>query len=56
MAVGGQRLRLAAAAIEGEHQLPVQAARAGVLAASSLQLAGQRGVAPAREVGLDPQL
>ena len=51
-AVLGQRVRLPAAAVEGEHALGAQALAQRVLAHERLQLAGDLGVAAAREVGV----
>ena len=54
--VGLQRVGLAAAAIQREHQLRVQALAPRVLAGQLLELGDQLGVAPGRQVGLDAQL
>ena len=53
--VGGERLRLAARAIEGEHLAAPQALPGGA-ARDRVQLGDQFGVAAEREVGLDPLL
>ena len=54
--VGLQRLRLAAAAIQRQHQLPVQALAPRMLARQPPQLGDQLGVAPGGQVGLDAHL
>ena len=56
VAVGLQRVGLAAAAIQREHQLRVQPLAPRVLAGELLKLADQFGVAPGGEVGLDAHL
>ena len=53
VAVLRQRLGLPALAVQGEHPLRAQALPQRVLADERLQLAGQPGVAAAREVGVD---
>ena len=55
-AVGVERVGLAAGAVEGEHQLRVQALAEGVLGGEALELAGDGGVAAEREVVLEPLL
>ena len=54
--VGVERVRLAARAVEREHQLRVQALAEGVLGGEALQLGGDDGVAAERQVVLEPQL
>ncbi len=54
--VGGQRVRLPAAAVQGEHQLPAQPLAQRVLGAQRLELADDLGVGAAAEVGVDPLL
>ena len=54
--VGVERVRLAAAAVEREHQLSVQALAPRVLARELSELADQFSVVAGGEVGLDPQL
>ena len=56
VAVGLQRVGLAAAAIQREHQLRVQALAPRVHARELLKLRDQLGVAPVGQVGLDAQL
>ena len=56
VAVGLERLRLPARAVEREHQLPAQPLAVRVLRDQRLQLADQLRVAAEREVGLDPLL
>ena len=53
LAVGGQRVGLAAGAVEGEHELAVQALAQRMLAHQCLDLAGDLDVAPAGEVGVE---
>jgi hypothetical protein len=54
--VGGERLRLATAAIEGEHQLRSHALALQMRARERLQLADDLGVAARGEILLDPPL
>ena len=54
--VGLEGLGLALRAVEGEHQLRVQALALRVLADQRLELADQLGVAAQRQLGLDPLL
>jgi hypothetical protein len=54
--IGVERLGLPAAAIQGEHALCVQALAPRVLARKLVQLAGEIGMAPGGEVGVDAQL
>ena len=56
VAVGLQRVGLAAAAVQREHQLRVQPLAPRVLAGELLELADQLGVAPGGQVGLDAHL
>ena len=56
VAVGLQRVGLAAAAVEREHQLRVQPLAPRVLAGELLELADELGVTPGGEVGLDAHL
>ena len=51
-----QRLRLPPGAVEREHPLAVQPFTQRVLADQPIELAGQLGVAPGRQVGLDRHL
>ena len=53
VAVGGERVGLAARAVEGEHQLAAQPLAQRVLLDQPLELARDLGVPAAREVGLD---
>ena len=55
-AEGLERLRLPAAAVQGEHQLAAQALSQRVLARQRLQLADELVVAADREIGVDPVL
>ena len=55
-AIDLERVRLAAAAIEGQHQLAAEALALPVLAHEPLELRNQLRVPPQREVGLDPLL
>jgi hypothetical protein len=54
--VGGERVALPAAAIEREHELAREPLAAGVCRGKRLDLAGQRGVAPEPQVGLEAPL
>ena len=54
--IGLQRVGLAAAAIEGEHELPGEALARRVLGDQVLQLADQLGLAARGEIGLDARL
>jgi hypothetical protein len=56
VAVGLERVCLAAAATQREHQLRVQPLTPRVLAGELLELTDQLSVAPDDEVGLDAQL
>jgi hypothetical protein len=56
VAVGLQRVGLAAAAIQGEHQLGVKALPPGMPTREVLELGNQLGVPPGGEVGLDAHL
>ena len=56
VAIGLQRVGLAAAAIEREHQLGVQPLTPWVLGGELLELADQVGVAPGGELGVDAHL
>ena len=56
VAVGGERLRLAAGAIEREHPLGVQALAQRVLGDERVELADHLGVPAGREVGVDRHL
>ena len=53
-AVGGERVRLAAGAIEGEHMLAPQSLVQGVLLGQARRLARGSWMSPTREVGLEP--
>src|SRR6476619_6655488 len=55
-AVDLERVCLAAAAIEGQHQLAAQAFPQWLLAHEPVELGNQLRVAPQRELGLDPLL
>ena len=55
-AVDLERVCLAAAAIEGQHQLAAQTFPQWLLAHEPLELGNQLRVAPQRELGLDPLL
>ena len=55
-AIDLERVRLAAAAIEGQHQLAAQTFPQWLLAHEPLELGNQLRVAPQRELGLDPLL
>jgi hypothetical protein len=54
--IGLERLRVAAGPVESEHQLSPRPFSQRVLGHEALELADQVGVAPQREVGLDPFL
>ncbi len=54
--VGLQRVRLAIAAVQREHELPAQALAVRVRGDQRLELADHLRVAPQRELGLDQQL
>ena len=54
--VGGERVRLAPGAIEREHQLAAKALAQRLRGDQRLELADEVGVAPERELGLDPLL
>ncbi len=54
--VGGQRVGLAPAAVEREHQLPAQALAQRVARDLQLELGDHVGMEPERQVGLDPVL
>ena len=54
--VGLERLRLAARAVQREHQLAAQPLAQRVLGDERLELADELGVPPQREVGVDPGL
>ena len=56
VAVGGQRIGLAAGAVEREHELATRRSRSGCSADQRLELADELRVATEREVGLDPLL
>ena len=56
VAVGLERVGLAATAIQREHQLAMQPLAPGVLAGELLELADELGMPPGGEVGLDSQL
>ena len=56
VAVGGERVGLAPAAVEREHQLAAQALAQRVRGDELLQLGDELGVAAEREVGLDAPL
>ena len=55
-AVGGERVRLAARPVQGEHELPASALPERLLGDERLELADELGVAPEGEVGVDPLL
>jgi len=54
--VGGQGVRLAAAAVHREHQLGAQRLPQGMLGDERLELSDQRRVLPERQAGLDAAL
>lgn len=54
--VGGQGVRLAAAAVHREHQLGAQRLPQGMLGDKRLELSDQRRVLPERQSGLDAAL
>ena len=56
VAVGLERLRLPARAVEREHQLPAQTLAVRMLGDQRLELADELRVAAEREIGLDPLL
>ena len=56
LAIDLERLGLALAAVEGEHQLPGEPLSSAVTGDELLQLADERGVAPGGQVGLHAQL
>ena len=56
VAVGLERVGLAAAAIQGEHQVRVQPLAPRVLGRELLKLTDQFGVAPGGQVGVDAHL
>ena len=55
-AVGGQRVGLAPATVQREHQLAVQPFSQRMVAHQSIQLGGERMVPAQRQVGVDPGL
>jgi hypothetical protein len=54
MTVGGERLRLPAAAVERQHELAVQPFPQRVLGGQLVEFGGQRVVPAERQVGVDP--
>ena len=56
LAISLQRIALAAAAVQREHQLRVQSLAPRVLAGQLLELTDQLGVAAGDEIGLDAHL
>ena len=56
VAIGGQRVGLAAGAVEREHELRPQPLAQRLAAGQRLELAGQVAVAAQRQLGVDPVL